>query len=160
MGRRRHESHGAAMFSRGTESIRDVRLGRALASLILLGLLATYGEALADSDDPWQRSAAVLVSSGPCQELAVARPGDGFLELRLESETRLPVGIDSKIRGASVFVPGSGDRATIILCHTTGLYPLTVSLDGPLRWRRDGRRLCVGAGSRTLVCGLTNGEVQ
>lgn len=131
-----------------------------LVVAVCLGALFAPGPGLAAADAPWQRTAPIGVPSGECRELVIDRPGDRFLELRLATERLESIGIDTKNSGASVFVPESGDRATILLYHTSGLYPLTIGLDGPLRLFREGRRLCFASGSRMSACGVTNGEVR
>jgi hypothetical protein len=125
---------------------------------VLLRFLVAPADGLADT--AWQRMEGVFVPSGQCQELTVRRAGSRFLELRLSPEPLQAAGIDAKIQGASVFVPESGDRATILLYHKSGLYELSVSLRESLRWWRDGRRVCFASGSSTLACGVTNGEVR
>lgn len=154
---RSHEVSGATFACVPCTIIRAARQ-RDFLRLFLLILLLVPVEGLADAT--WQRTSEVVVPSGQCQELAVTRRGDRFLELRLSPEPLPVVGIDTKIRGASVFVAESDDRATIVLYHTTGLYELNVSLRESLRWWRDGRRLCFASGSRTLGCGVTNGEAK
>jgi lysophospholipase L1-like esterase len=59
-----------------------------------------------------------------------------------------------------VFLPASGDRATVLLHHTTGPYETNLVLDGPIRWTKRGRKICFGSGSQTLACGVTHGEVE
>jgi lysophospholipase L1-like esterase len=131
---------------------------RLVAVAAVVGGLLTVGSGACALDAPWQRSDARDLAAGDCQTLSIGRRGSGFLEVRLGPAPLPAVGTDQKIGGASIFVSGTADRATLVLYDTSGPYDATVALDGPLQWRRDGQRLCIASGTRPLACGRTHGE--
>jgi lysophospholipase L1-like esterase len=137
-----------------------LRIRHAIAVVAALACLTAAATAEPLAVSSWRRTPEQAVAPGECQQLAVSQAGSGFLELRLVPYPLPPLGSEPKIAGASVFIPATGDRATIVLYHTTGPYALTLSVDGPLRWSIDGTSICFADSSRPLACGHTHDVIR
>jgi hypothetical protein len=127
-----------------------------------LALLALARAAHAEPLPAFERSALAALPDGACQELRVDRVGDGVLEIRFFTEHPLePAGPDAKTSGASLLLAATDPtRASFALYDASGIYPRSARIDAPIRWARDGARLCVASGSRPVLCGPTAGEVD
>jgi lysophospholipase L1-like esterase len=133
------------------------RFRHRLAGVAALPALLAPGRGDA-ADAAWHRTEARRFESGTCHELRIARRGTGPLELRLGTAPLPTVGVDWLMSGAAVLVPADEGALALALYHTSGPYVRHVVAEGPIRWRTDGRRLCVAAGDRPLACGLSAGE--
>jgi hypothetical protein len=127
----------------------------ALAALAALAaMLAAPPAHAATPLPPFERAELSRVPRDTCQELRVARAGEGHLEVRFFASTPLErTGPDPKVEGASLLLPGDDpERATLVAWDASGPYARSARVPAPWRWVvRDGR-LCVASGADPVLC--------
>jgi len=128
----------------------------AIRALAVLALLATADAALAAVPlPPWQRVELSRVPPGECQELRIARVGEGLLQVRFFATSHLEAtGPDLETEGASLLVPAADpERATLVVYDPSGPYARSARVAPPVRWSVGDGRLCVASGSEPRLCG-------